>query len=123
MVYREFEENDHLDKVVGVQLPQYQIVDSRCDYVSSFSSETEYDVKLKIYFPEGISESVWNEIYELASKKASNPHSESDVINEWGISADNADAIVYKSEDLNNVGCNVIFKHYCDTVYVTRYKW
>ena len=34
MVYCEFDETEHLDKVVGVQLPQYQIVDSRCDYVS-----------------------------------------------------------------------------------------
>lgn len=123
MVYCEFDETEHLDKVVGVQLPQYKIVDSECKYVSFPPAETEYDVKLKIYIPEGISESVWNEIYELASKKASNPLLEVDVINEWGISADNADAIVYKSEDLNNVGCNVIFKHYCDTVYVTRYKW
>ena len=83
-MYREFEENDHLDKVVGVQLPQYQIVDSRCDYVSSFSSETEYDVKLKIYFPEGISESVWDEMYESASRKASNPLLEVDVTKRMG---------------------------------------
>ena len=123
MVYREFDEDDHLDKVVGVQLPQYKIVDSECKYVSFPPAETEYNVKLKIYFPEGISESVWNEIYELASKKASNPHSESDVINKWKIDEDNPNIIYYTSEDNMNVGCTVTFKQSCDTIYVTRYKW
>lgn len=123
MVYREFDENDHLDKVVGVQLPQYKIVDSECKYVSFPPAETEYNVKLKIYIPKGISESVWNEIYELASKKASNPHSESDVINKWKIDEDNPNIIYYTSEDNMNVGCTVTFKHQCDTVYVTSYKW
>ena len=123
MVYREFDEDDHLDKVVGVQLPQYKIVDSECKYVSSPPAETEYNVKLKIYVSEGISESVWNEIYELASKEASNPHSESDVINKWKIDEDNPNIIYYTSEDNMNVGCTVTFKHSCDTVYVTRYKW
>lgn len=123
MVYCEFDETEHLDKVVGVQLPQYKIVDSECKYVSFPPAETEYDVKLKIYIPEGISESVWNEIYELASKKASNPHSESDVINKWEIDEDNPNIIYYTSEDNMNVGCTVTFKHQCDTVYVTSYKW
>ena len=123
MVYREFDEDDHLDKVIGVQLPQYKIVDSVCKYVSSPPAETEYNVKLKIYVPEGISESVWNEIYELASKEASNPYSESDVINKWKIDEDNPNIIYYTSEDNMNVGCTVTFKHSCDTVYVTRYKW
>ena len=123
MVYREFDEDGYLDKVVGVQLPQYKIVDSECEYVSFPPGETEYDVRLKIYVSEGISESVWNEIYELASKKASNPHSESDVINKWKIDEDNPNIIYYTSEDSSNVGCNVTFKHRCDTVYVTRYKW
>ena len=123
MVYCEFDENDHLDKVVGVQLPQYKIVDSECKYVSFPPAETEYDVKLKIYVSEGISESVWNEIYELASKEASNPHSESDVINKWKIDEDNPNIIYYTSEDNMNVGCTVTFKQSCDTVYVTRYKW
>lgn len=123
MVYREFDEDDHLDKVVGVQLPQYKIVDSECKYVSFPPAETEYNVKLKIYVPEGISESVWNEIYELASKEASNPHSEADVINRWGIDEDNPNIIYYTSEDNMNVGCTVTFKQSCDTIYVTRYKW
>ena len=123
MVYREFDENNHLDKVVGVQLPQYKIVDSECKYVSFPPAETEYDVKLKIYVSEGISESVWNEIYELASKEASNPHSESDVINKWKIDEDNPNIIYYTSEDNMNVGCTVTFKQSCDTIYVTRYKW
>jgi hypothetical protein len=123
MVYREFDEDDHLDKVVGVQLPQYKIVDSECKYVSFPPAETEYDVKLKIYVSEGISESVWNEIYELASKKASNPHSESDVINKWELDEDNPNIIYYTSEDNMNVGCTVTFKQSCDTIYVTRYKW
>ncbi len=123
MVYREFDENNHLDKVVGVQLPQYKIVDSECKYVSFPPAETEYDVKLKIYVSEGISESVWNEIYELASKKASNPHSESDVINKWELDEDNPNIIYYTSEDNMNVGCTVTFKQSCDTIYVTRYKW
>ena len=123
MVYREFDEDDHLDKVVGVQLPQYKIVDSECKYVSFPPAETEYDVKLKIYVSEGISESVWNEIYELASKEASNPHSESDVINKWEIDEDNPNIIYYTSEDNMNVGCTVTFKQSCDTIYVTRYKW
>lgn len=123
MVYREFDENDHLDKVVGVQLPQYKIVDSECKYVSFPPAETEYNVKLKIYVSEGISESVWNEIYELASKEASNPHSESDVINKWELDEDNPNIIYYTSEDNMNVGCTVTFKQSCDTIYVTRYKW
>lgn len=123
MVYREFDETEHLDKVVGVQLPQYKIVDSRCDYVSFFPAETEYAVKLKIYFPEGISESVWYEMYKLASANALNPHSEGDVINEWRIKQDNPEVISYATEDSMNVGCSVTFKHQCDTVYVTRYKW
>ena len=123
MVYCEFDENDHLDKVVGVQLPQYKIVDSECKYVSFPPAETEYNVKLKIYVSEGISESVWNEIYELASKEASNPHSESDVINKWELDEDNPNIIYYTSEDNMNVGCTVTFKQSCDTINVTRYKW
>ena len=123
MVYREFDETEHLDKVVGVQLPQYKIVDSECKYVSFPPAETEYDVKLKIYVSEGISESVWNEIYELASKEASNPYSESDVINKWELDEDNPNIIYYTSEDNMNVGCTVTFKHSCDTIYVTRCKW
>lgn len=123
MVYREFDKTEHLDKVVGVQLPQYQIVDSRCDYVTFLPAETEYAVKLKIYFPEGISESVWYEMYKLASANALNPHSESDVINKWKIDEDNPNIIYYTSEDNMNVGCTVTFKQSCDTIYVTRYKW
>ena len=71
MVYREFDEDGYLDKVVGVQLPQYKIVDSECEYVSFPPGETEYDVRLKIYISKGISKSVWNEIHELASTNAS----------------------------------------------------
>lgn len=123
MVYRKFDETEHLDKVVGVQLPQYKIVDSECKFVSFLPAETEYDVKLKIYFPEGIPESVWNEMYELASTNASNPLSEGDVINEWRIDKDNPEVISYAAEDAMNVGCSVTFKHQCDTVYVTSYKW
>lgn len=123
MVYREFDENNYLDKVIGVQLPKYEIVDSRCDYVSSFPAETEYDVKLKIYFSEGIPKSVWNEMYELASTNAANPHPKDNVINEWKVDANNPQIISYATEDSMNVGCIVTFKHRCDTVYVTRYKW
>ena len=123
MVCREFDENGHLDKVVGVQLPQYQIIDSECKYVSLPPTETEYTVELKIYFPKGLPKSVWNEIHELASKKASNPNSEDNVINKWEIDEDNPNIIYYTSEDNMNVGCNVTFVQSCDTVYVTRYKW
>lgn len=123
MIYCEFAEDEHLDKVLGVQLPQYRIVHSECDYVTFFPTETEYNVELKVCFPKGIPNSVWNEIQGLASAKASNPLSEDDVINEWGISEDCPETIFYKSEDSANVGCIVTFNHRCDTVYITRYKW
>ena len=123
MVYREFDKDDHLDGVVGIELPQYKIADSECKYVSCPPTETEYNVKLKIYFPNGLPESVWNEICEQASINASNPLLEGYVINEWKIDKDNQEIISYTAEDSRNVGCNVTFKHRCDTVYVTRYKW
>ena len=123
MVYREFDEDDHLDGVVGIELPQYKIADSECKYVSFPPGETEYDVRLKIYGSKGISKSVWDEIYELASTNASNPRPMGDVINKWRLDQDNPEIIHYTTEDSSNVGCNVTFKHRCDTVYVTRYKW
>jgi hypothetical protein len=52
MIYSEFDEENHLDKVVGVQLPQYRIVDSECTSVSLPPTETEYEVELKILFPD-----------------------------------------------------------------------
>ena len=122
MVYDEFKEEDHLDEVVGIQLPQYTIVRSACDYVTFPPAETEYDVELDIHFPGGLSD-VWDEIYDLASRKASNPHSKDKVINEWGFDNKNPEIIYYKSENESNVGCCVVFKPQCDTVYVTRYKW
>jgi energy-coupling factor transporter transmembrane protein EcfT len=44
MIYREFNEADHLDNIVGIQLPQYRIVDSECTYVTFPPTETEYIV-------------------------------------------------------------------------------
>lgn len=123
MVYREFNENEHLDNILGIQLPTYKIVDSKCDYASNPPTETEYDVKLKIYFPKGLSSSIRKEIHKLASEKASNPLSKGDVINEWRFGEDNPKEIFYQTEDTSNVGCVVMFKPQCDTVYVTRYKW
>ena len=122
MVYDEFKEEDHLDEVVGIQLPQYTIVRSACDYVTFPPTETEYDVELDIHFPGGLSD-IWDEIYDLASRKASNPHSKGKVINEWGFDNKNPEIIYYKTENESNVGCCVVFKSQCDTVYVTRYKW
>ena len=123
MIYREFDEGDNLDRVVGIELPQYRIVDSECTYVTFPPTETEYNVNLKIYFEEGVPTSVWKEIQGKASNKASNPLSDCEVINEWGFSEDNLEIICYRQEDANNVGCTVTFKSNCDTIYVTCYKW
>ena len=123
MIYREFDEADYLDKIVGIQLPQYRIVDSECTYVTFWPAETEYNVNLKIHFPEGLPASVWKEISEKASDKAPNPLSDYEIINEWGVSEENPGAIIYKCEDSSNVGSTVTFESNCDTVYVTCYKW
>ena len=123
MIYREFDATDYLDSIIGIQLPQYKIVDSECTYVTFPPTETEYNVNLKIYFEEGVSTSVWKEIQGRASNKASNPLSDCEVINEWGFSEDNLEIICYRQEDANNVGCTVTFKSNCDTIYVTCYKW
>lgn len=48
MVYNEFNVNESLDSLIGIQLPTYEIVDSECNFVTFFPTETEYDVKLKI---------------------------------------------------------------------------
>ena len=123
MVYNEFKGNDALDNIIGIQLPSYKIVDSKCDYVTFFPAETEYNVELKIHFPEGLSDSIRDKIRKLASEKASNLLSEGNVINEWGFGEDNPKEIFYRTEDASNVGYVVMFKTQCDTVYVTRYKW
>ena len=123
MIYSEFCEDDYLDKFVGIQLPQYRIVDSECTYVTFPPTETEYNVNLKIHFPEGLPASVWKEISEKASDKAPNPLSDYEIINEWGVSEENPGAIIYKCEDSSNVGSTVTFESNCDTVYVTCYKW
>ena len=123
MIYREFDEADYLDKIVGIQLPQYRIVDSECTYVTFPPTETEYNVNLKIHFTEGLPNSVWKEISKNASNKASNPLSGCEVINEWGVCEDNPKARIYKCENSRNEGCTVTFESNCDTVYVTCYKW
>lgn len=123
MIYSEFSDNEELDRIVGFQLPQYEIVDSKCEYVSQFPAETEYDVKLKIHFQGGLPKSIWNKIYKLASKKASNKVTGEYAINEWGFYENNPKIISYQLEDASNSGCVVTFNHLCDTVYVTRYKW
>ena len=93
-----------------------------CYSTSFFPAETEYNVELKIHLPEGVSDSIRDEIRKLASEKASNPLSKGNVINEWGFGEDNSKEIFYRIEDVSNVGCVVMFKPQCDTVYVTRYK-
>ena len=123
MIYNEFNEENHLDKVVGIQLPQYRIVDSECISISVPPTETEYEVELKIIFPEGLPKSAWKEIANLAEKEAPNPHSEDKIINKWFFSEGNPKAISYQCENESNVGCIVTFKPDCDTVYVTGYKW
>jgi hypothetical protein len=123
MIYREFDEADYLDNIVGIQLPQYRIVDSECTYVTFPPTETEYNVNLKIHFPEGLPDSVWKEISKNASNKASNPLSDCEVINEWGVCEDNPEARIYKCENSRNKGCAVTFESNSDTVYVTCYKW
>lgn len=123
MIYNEFNEENHLDKVVGIQLPQYRIVDSECISISVPPTETEYEVELKILFPDGLPQSAWKEIANLAEKEAPNPHSEDRVINRWHFKKENPDAITYHCENESNVGCTVTFKPDCDTVYVTGYKW
>ena len=123
MIYREFDEADYLDKIVGIQLPQYRIVDSECTYVTFPPTETEYNVNLKIHFTEDLPNSVWKEISKNASNKASNPLSVCEVINEWGVCEDNPEARIYKCENSRNEGCTVTFESNCDTVYVTCYKW
>lgn len=72
MVHREFEVDNYLDDVIGIELPKYEIVASKCTYASMFPAETEYDVELNIYFPDGLSTSLWDEMYRLASEKAPN---------------------------------------------------
>ena len=123
MIYREFDEADHLDNIVGIQLPQYRIVDSECTYVTFPPTETEYNVNLKIHFPEGLPDSVWKGISKNASNKASNPLSDCEVINEWGVCEDNPEARIYKCENSRNKGCAVTFESNSDTAYVTCYKW
>ena len=123
MIYSEFSKGDYLDKFGGIQLPQYRIVDSECTYVTFWPAETEYNVNLKIHFPEGLPASVWKEISEKASDKAPNPLSDCKIINEWGFREKKPGAIIYKCEDSNNVGSTIIFESNCDTVYVTSYKW
>ena len=123
MVYNEFSEENHLDKVVGIQLPQYRIVDSECSYVSVPLAETVYDVELKILFSEGLPKPVWKQITELASTEAPNPLSEDKVINKWFFGEENPKVVSYQCENESNVGSTVTFKPNCDTVYVTRYKW
>ena len=86
MIYSEFSEDNYLDEVVGIQLPRYRIVDSACTYVTFWPAETEYNVNLKIHFPEGLPASVWKEISEKASEKAPNPLAEGFVINKWDFS-------------------------------------
>ena len=123
MIYREFDEADYLDKIVGIQLPQYRIVDSECTYVTFPPTETEYNVNLKIHFPKGLPNSVWKEIREKASNNASNPLAEEWAKNEWSVSEETPGVVSYRYEDFANVGCSVTFESNCDTVYVTRYKW
>ena len=123
MVHREFEVDNYLDDVIGIELPKYEIVASKCTYASMFPAETEYDVELNIYFPEGLSTSLWDEMYRLASEKAPNVKYNGYVINKWDFDEDNTKQIVYQWENSSNVGCIVTFKPKCDTVFVTRYKW
>ena len=123
MIYSQFDEKDYLDNVIGIELPQYTIVDSECTYVSIPPTETEYNVKLKIYFPEGLPGSVWKEIRKKASNNASNPLLKEYVINKWGVSEEAPGTIYYNCEDSINVGTTVTFESNCDTVYVTCYKW
>ena len=123
MICREFNEEDHLDKIVGIQLPQYRIVDSECTYVTFWPTETEYNVNLKIHFPKDLPASVWKEIREKASNNASNPLAEEWAKNEWSVSEETPGVVSYRYEDFANVCCSVTFESNCDTVYVTRYKW
>ena len=123
MVHCEFEVDNYLDEVVGIELPNYEIVESECTFATMFPSETEYDVKLNIYFPEGLSTSLWDEMHRLASEKAPNAKYNGYVINKWDFDEDNTKQIVYQWENSSNVGCIVTFKPKCDTVFVTRYKW
>ena len=123
MVHREFEVDNYLDDVIGIELPKYEIVASKCTYASMFPAETEYDVELNIYFPEGLSTSLWDEMHRLASEKAPNVKYNGYVINKWDFDEDNTKQIVYQWENSSNVGCIVTFKPKCDTAFVTRYKW
>jgi hypothetical protein len=123
MIYREFDATNYLDSITGIQLPQYKIVDSECTHVTFPPTETEYDVKLKIVFPEGLPKSVWKKIKEFASKEVSNPLCKDEAINKWYFSEENTEAVSYQCENSSNSGCTVTFKQNCDTVYVTRYKW
>ena len=123
MVHREFEVDNYLDDVIGIERPKYEIVASKCTYASMFPAETEYDVELNIYFPDGLSTSLWDEMYRLASEKAPNVKYNGYVINKWDFDEDNTKQIVYQWENSSNVGCIVTFKPKCDTVFVTRYKW
>lgn len=123
MIYSEFNEENHLDKIVGIQLPPYRIVDSECISISVPPTETEYEVELKILFPDGLPKSIWNKIKEWAAAEVPNPLSEDKVINRWYLREENPDVIAYHCENSHNVGCTVIFESNCDTVYVTCYKW
>jgi hypothetical protein len=88
-----------------------------------FPAETEYDVELNIYLPDGLSTTTWDKIHKLASEKAPNVKYNGYVINKWDFDEDNTKQIVYQWENSSNVGCIVTFKPKCDTVFVTRYKW
>ena len=123
MVHSEFEVDNYLDEVVGIELPKYEIVASECTYASMFPAETEYDVELNIYFPEGLSTSLWDKFHKLASDKAPNTKYNGYVINKWDFDENDSNQIVYQCENSSNVGYTVNFKPKCDTVFVTSYKW
>lgn len=122
MICSEFEVENHLDDVVGLEMPEYKIIESECYYASMFPSETKYDVALSLCFPEGLTKSFWSEIQELASEIAPNPKYEGDLINKWDFGENNPNLIVYQCEDSSNVGYVVTFKPKCDTVLVISYK-
>ena len=86
MVHSEFEVDNYLDDVIGIELPKYEIVASKCTYASMFPAETEYDVELNIYFPEGLSTSLWDEMHRLASEKAPNVKYNGYVLHDGGLS-------------------------------------
>ena len=109
----EFEADNYLDEIVA----------SECTYASMFPTETEYDVKINIYFPDGLSTSLWDKINKFATDKSQNTKYNGYVVNKWDFDEGNSNHIVYQWENSSNVGCIVTFKPKCDTVFVTRYKW